>query len=608
MTASCARCAQSGAHKAAQKAGIDPIATVVVLSACELRYSGGNVLETVPCVTRVLETCGVDPPKRMRRPGQDCGVSDCEGKAVANACPPSLPENEAGGSHRKSEAIATLLLVGLLAVGVGLRLVQYLHNRALWMDEAALALNIIDKSPRELLGPLDYVQNSPIGFLLCSKFITLGFGTSEYALRFLPLLSGIVSVFLFWALARRMARTGDSSRWEVALIGLAFFAVGKHLLYYSSELRHYSTDVALVCLLFLLAVSDRPFQEQERESWWRNVALILAGVAATWLSLASIFILAAIGATQIMFCGLRKEWRKVAWVAAACAVWAVSFYVHLHMHQTNISLRGLGEEIYVGNTMSFMPFPPSSLADLKWFRETFERMFYFPAGLTYRGLGGFALLVGCISLWRRKKPYLFLLTLPFFFALIASGLHRYPFRDRFILFLAPCMLLLIAEGIGFLMNKTTGKTRLIGALLLVMLLTQPVAHGLRVIALPRSGYEIKPLLEHMKAHWQEGDAAYVAFSEVHPFLYYQPRFGFQEGDFELEPRDVVLAGTASEHRAQRVAELLEHNQRVWILFGYDTAPPLAIAPGQVDGIGKQLKAVSAEGATVFLYERAEPAP
>jgi len=53
-----------------------------------------------------------------------------------------------------------------IIVGIVLRLRYYAFNRSLWLDESLLALNLIHRSYRQLLKPLDYSQGSRLGFLL----------------------------------------------------------------------------------------------------------------------------------------------------------------------------------------------------------------------------------------------------------------------------------------------------------------------------------------------------------------------------------------------------------------------------------------------------------
>jgi hypothetical protein len=75
----------------------------------------------------------------------------------------------------------------LLATGIVIRVYHYLVNRSLWLDEAMLSNNIIDRSFSQLLEPLDKLQIAPIGFLFTQKVAVLFLGTNEYALRLFPL-------------------------------------------------------------------------------------------------------------------------------------------------------------------------------------------------------------------------------------------------------------------------------------------------------------------------------------------------------------------------------------------------------------------------------------
>jgi hypothetical protein len=329
----------------------------------------------------------------------------------------------------------------------------------------------------------------------------------------------------------------------------------------------------------------------------------LLGLLSIWFSLASIFVLAPVAMVFVLDHGWTRDRRNtVAWLLCGTA-WAITFYAHTTIHNWNIAARDLGSEIDVYNAMSFMPLPPTSFADLKWFREAFERLFYFPGGFTYPGLAGFTFLVGLISWWKRDKRLFLILVTPLALALIASGLHKYPFRDRYNLFLIPLIFLAIAEGIGFMVEAFQQRARFVPLLLAVLLLIQPLAHGSRYLITPRGGYQIKPLMSHLKASMKPEDILYVPFIEVHPVMYYVPRYGIPDNAIELEPRQPSMMGNDAEYHQKRWSELLATHKRMWILIGHDTPPPIPRAINTRDAIGLQLDMRQSDGATLYLYEK-----
>src|SRR5438105_8851772 len=77
--------------------------------------------------------------------------------------------------------------IGLLGTAVRVR--GYLFNRAVWLDEAHLALNIVNRSMGGLFKPLDHEQGAPFGFLVVEKLAVICFGNNELALRLVPMLA-----------------------------------------------------------------------------------------------------------------------------------------------------------------------------------------------------------------------------------------------------------------------------------------------------------------------------------------------------------------------------------------------------------------------------------
>src|ERR1700731_1023069 len=117
----------------------------------------------------------------------------------------------------------------IIVFGALLRLTQFLSNRSLWLDEAKLALNIVNRSFAQLCKPLDYGQGAPIGFLMLERSALHLLGSGEYALRLFPFLAGLISLLLFYQLAKRSVPTG------AVPIALGLFATSAPLIYYSSE-------------------------------------------------------------------------------------------------------------------------------------------------------------------------------------------------------------------------------------------------------------------------------------------------------------------------------------------------------------------------------------
>ena len=129
-----------------------------------------------------------------------------------------------------------------VAAGVLLRAVQYFANSSLWVDEAALSRNILDKSFAQLTEPLDYAQSAPIGFLFAQKALVVNFGGSEFLLRAVPFAASLAALVLFAILVRRLLTEFGQA------IAVTAFALGCPFIYFGAQAKPYSTDVAMALL------------------------------------------------------------------------------------------------------------------------------------------------------------------------------------------------------------------------------------------------------------------------------------------------------------------------------------------------------------------------
>src|SRR5688500_2083746 len=124
---------------------------------------------------------------------------------------------------------ATLLVI---ALGFMLRVIQFLFNRSLQVDEAMLSLNIVHRSFTALLLPLDMNQSAPVLFLILEKFAVLVLGNMEYALRLLPLVSSVICLLLIHRVTLRLTHDHLASFFSAVM-----FAFSKTMIFYATEAK-----------------------------------------------------------------------------------------------------------------------------------------------------------------------------------------------------------------------------------------------------------------------------------------------------------------------------------------------------------------------------------
>src|SRR5262249_43768467 len=144
----------------------------------------------------------------------------------------------------------------------------------------ALKINLVGKGILDFSEPLTNDQLAPLGFLIVQRTIVKVLGDSNFALRLLPLASGLAALFLFARLTRRILPR------RPALVALVLFAFSDDQIYYASEMKPYSLDLVLG-LAITLAALDALEKPVSRD---RFALVALLAVVAPWCSFSSAFI------------------------------------------------------------------------------------------------------------------------------------------------------------------------------------------------------------------------------------------------------------------------------------------------------------------------------
>ncbi|HEY1190607.1 MAG TPA: hypothetical protein VGE74_23440 [Gemmata sp.] len=479
------------------------------------------------------------------------------------------------------------LLVVLVALGGGLRAVALASDRCLWIDEAMLALNLVDRTPRQLFDKLDYNQGAPVGFLLAVKASVSAFGPRAWALRLVPFVASLAGLVAFAVVARRLL-PGPG-----AVLAVGLFAVSPHLISYAGECKQYASDAAIAVGLLALALG----QLEGAGGFWRRAVLAVAGAAAVWCSHPAAFVLGGIGTALLARGAVARNWGAVRATGATIAVWLVSFagcyFLCLKQLDNNAYLTGY----WSGH---FLALPPKGLGDAAWLVDHLVAFFTAPGG--FGGprvpLGGFAAALALIGLRvfaRERWPVALALTVPVALVLLASGLQKYPIGGRLMLFMAPFAVLLVARAGWAVCEALAEKNGFAARVLLVLLVAAPLWESVEVLRKPPRAEQLAPVLDQVRASFRPGDRVFVYYGAVPAFRFYTRPHPF--------PADSVTLG--AEHRADPTAyrsELAGLRGRVWLVVSHRHGDEEARLLAVLDGRGARRAEVRHPGAAAYLYE------
>lgn len=489
----------------------------------------------------------------------------------------------------QKKQITLVLTILVILIGIALRLRQFLFNRSLWLDEAALALNIIDRDYSGLLGMLEDNQAAPVGFLFGEKLMEQVFGGSEYSLRLLPFIFGIGSLFLFWYFAQKILSPGG------VLIAILLFATNPELIYYSSELKQYSVDVFVCLLIFLLGLSI--FSSDNNKRLLIPLSLVVGFLI--WCSHPAIFFALGIAG----YYGIRSIANKDKGILKQVAIFSGTVIVSFTLFYF-VSLEGFAANNRLNTFWQayFAPLNPRyPIAFANWYISTLISFLRNPGGIHWPWIGLTIVLIGMFWIYRRNRTILYILGCSIVLLVIASGLEKYPIFGRMLLFLLPFLFIFLAAGLTYLFNNFLSINPWLGLLVIVVSFTIWGWRSTEILKTPRTVEEIRPILSNVSVNLQPDDKVFVYYGSEQAFRYYQIRFTNLQSNVTFSQS----SRSKPEMYLQQIDPLINHG-RVWVVFSHvhinkENVDERSYILDYLDRKGESITEYSQPGAWGYLY-------
>ncbi|SEB09100.1 glycosyltransferase family 39 protein [Pedobacter hartonius] len=536
----------------------------------------------------------------------------------------NLKETYSEKDQYHNRLIFCIVLLGLL-----FRLFHYFYDRSLWMDEIYLSSSFSHMSYKDIAAKiLDYGQKAPLGFLWLVKLSVSIFGYNSMSLRLVPLIAGILSLFYFGSVCRYFLKP------RARVVALIIFAFAPALIYHSVEIKQYSTEcLATVIALYLFS------RYQANQTWRAMVCWGFLGAILIWFSFSVIFILAGMAVGISLSFAIKKDWKAFFMTSVPFCMWLLSFIVNYlvftHKHAESEWV------VYFFKVYdNFMPFPPHSIQQIKWFSRNFYDMMDYPLGMVWNFkdftnstivkiitvpiVAIVLLFTGIYSLFRINKRDFCVLLFPVALMLIASGLYLYPLLERFWVFIAPIFIIFIANGFDYYQIKLKSKT--IVWILFILVTVIPVIQSIYFVIRPHKFYKHKKSYEkealiYINDNFREDDAVYNYWNNAPGYRVYRHMLHFkynaiQGHDFRKN------SGSLQDYNQNLKIDFKKFSgkQRVWLIYNTqfltdigdliddprwyykEQVTPAGNLISQFNQLGKPIKKMQLKDVTVYLYE------
>ncbi len=330
----------------------------------------------------------------------------------------------------KEENLYNITLLVVIISGIILRIKLYLVNEGLQCDEANLARQLIDTSFFGLLKPLDKLQVAPPIFLLFSKlfysFVKFNHTAyfSDLALRFFPLICGILTIPLFSLLLNILFRNPF-----VTILGTVFIISNPAVNSYSVIFKQYSLELLISVIITILFLKI----DLKEKSFKYNCVIFFILFLTSMASMTSFFILAA-GGIYLLIKSIKSH--TLINTLKSSLFFFVPFLLYVALILIPIiNTHCSGMQQYWESSFNVIK---NITEYIYYFSKYMFRTFkeYYIWGLTI------SFFIGAVCMLIRNIKLFMLIFMPVFITFLFTVNKLYPLSERFLLFLIPQYLII----------------------------------------------------------------------------------------------------------------------------------------------------------------------
>lgn len=224
----------------------------------------------------------------------------------------------------KSKTISYWILGFIFSFAILLRTIAFAYRSEFEDDECRLICAFTEKSWWEMFLCIGHAQSAPPIFLFIERLWGSIWKYNEYALKLIPYLSSIASLFVFYKLTEKYFQ-----HQYTRLTGMLLFSVNQIIITFSSIAKQYSSDV-LICLLCAYFLPEIDVFKLDKKS------LIKLAVVLIMLPLVSLPSLFFIGAFFII--NIKKENLKRLAVLSIPFLITMLLYYFFNLAPSKVSL------------------------------------------------------------------------------------------------------------------------------------------------------------------------------------------------------------------------------------------------------------------------------